>query len=44
LVDADNPSIAATAKDVLERIYGFLPKGVTKGKKVEEDKELRAAA
>lgn len=44
LADADNPSIAETAQKVLERIYGFLPKGATKAKKVTDDKELRAAA
>ncbi len=44
LVDADNPSIAGAAEEVLERIYGFLPKEAAKGKKVTEDKELRAAA
>jgi hypothetical protein len=44
LVEADNPSIAEAAKDVLERIYGFLPKEAAKGKKVTEDSELSAAA
>ena len=44
LVDADNPLIAATAEDVLERIYGFLPKEAAKGKKVTEDSERSAAA
>ncbi|QVL46988.1 MAG: hypothetical protein KFB96_14700 [Thiocapsa sp.] len=44
LVNADNPSIAETAQKMLDRIYGFLPKGAAKGKKITEDNKLRAAA